>query len=94
MGRGKFFGGVHPSYNKGLADSHAIVEMPLPEKLVVFFAQNLGAPSQPVVKKGDEVKKGQVIAESGGFIHRPSASTLRPRLSYRTEKMNGSKGAA
>ena len=71
MGSGKFFGGVHPTYNKGLADSRAIVEIPLPEKLVVFFAQNLGAPSQPVVKKGDEVKKGQVIAESGGFVSTP-----------------------
>ncbi len=80
MGSGKFFGGIHPSYNKGLADSLAVVEMPVPEKLVVFFAQNLGAPSQPVVKKGDEVKKGQVIAESGGFvstpIHAPTSGTI------------------
>ena len=80
MGSGKFFGGVHPSYNKGLADSCPIVEMPLPERLVVFFAQNLGAPSQPVVKKGDEVKKGQVIAEAGGFVstpvHSPTSGTI------------------
>ena len=80
MGSGRFFGGVHPSYNKGLSDSSAIVEMPLPEKLVVFFAQNLGAPSQPVVKKGDEVKKGQVIAEAGGFVstpvHAPTSGTI------------------
>ena len=80
MGRSKFFGGVHPSYNKGLADSRAIVEIPMPEKLIVFFAQNLGVPSQPVVKKGDEVKKGQVIAESGGFvstpIHAPTSGTI------------------
>jgi electron transport complex protein RnfC len=80
MGSGKFFGGVHPSYNKGFADKQAIVEMPVPEKLVIFFAQNLGAPSQPTVKKGDEVKKGQVIAESGGFvstpIHAPTSGTI------------------
>jgi electron transport complex protein RnfC len=80
MGSGRFFGGVHPSYNKELADSRAIVEMPLPERLVVFFAQNLGAPSQPVVKKGDEVKKGQVIAEAGGFVstpvHAPTSGTI------------------
>ncbi len=80
MGSGRFFGGVHPSYNKGLADSSAIVEMPLPERLVVFFAQNLGVPSQPVVKKGDEVKKGQVIAEAGGFVstpvHAPTSGTI------------------
>jgi electron transport complex protein RnfC len=71
MMRGGFFGGVHPAYNKGRASSRKIEEMPLPGRLVVFFAQNLGAPSQPVVKKGDEVKKGQVIAESGGFVSTP-----------------------
>jgi electron transport complex protein RnfC len=80
MGGGRFFGGVHPSYNKELADRASIVEMSLPESLVVFFAQNLGAPSQPVVKKGDEVRKGQVIAESGGFVstpvHAPTSGTI------------------
>jgi electron transport complex protein RnfC len=80
MGSGKFYGGVHPTYNKGLADTKAIVEMPMPERLVIFFAQNLGAPSQPAVKKGDEVKKGQVIAEAGGFvstpIHAPTSGTI------------------
>ena len=63
-GRG-FFGGVHPSYNKELAHGRAIEVMPVPEKLVVHFVQNLGAPPEPVVKKGDQVKKGQVIGYVG-----------------------------
>ncbi len=70
-GRGKFYGGVHPSYNKQFTNKSAIEEMPLPGKLVVFFSQNLGAPSKPVIKKGDEVLKGQVIGESGGFVSTP-----------------------
>ncbi len=81
MSKGAFFGGVHPSYNKDMADRQAIVEMPLPDELVVYFSQNLGAPSRPVVKKGDTVKKGQVIAESGGFVstpvHAPTSGTVR-----------------
>lgn len=71
MGRGRFYGGVHPEYNKDLARNLGIEEMPLPEKLVVYFTQNLGAPPQPIVEKGDEVKKGQVIAEPGGFVSAP-----------------------
>ncbi|MCK4350178.1 MAG: electron transport complex subunit RsxC [Candidatus Krumholzibacteria bacterium] len=71
MSRSRFYGGVHPEYNKDLAREFGIEEMPLPEKLVVYFTQNLGAPPQPVVAKGDEVKKGQVIAEPGGFVSAP-----------------------
>lgn len=71
MSGGKFYGGVHPPYNKDMANRQAIVEMPMPEELVVYFSQNLGAPSKPVVKKGDTVKKGQVIGESGGFVSTP-----------------------
>jgi electron transport complex protein RnfC len=71
MGRGGFFGGVHPTYNKEMASGREIVEMPLPERLLIFLSQNLGAPSKPVVKVGDEVFKGQVIAESGGFVSTP-----------------------
>ncbi|MCK4539448.1 MAG: electron transport complex subunit RsxC [Candidatus Krumholzibacteria bacterium] len=71
MSKGAFFGGVHPSYNKDMASGQAVIEMPLPKELIVYFSQNLGAPSNPVVKKGDEVKKGQVIGESGGFVSTP-----------------------
>jgi electron transport complex protein RnfC len=67
----KFFGGVHPRYNKELASGRAIEVMPLPERLVVHFTQNLGAPPEPVVEKGTEVKKGQVIAKASGFVSAP-----------------------
>ena len=81
MGRSRFYGGVHPEYKKDLARNLGIEEMPLPDKLVVYFTQNLGAPPQPVVVKGDEVKKGQVIAEPGGFVsapvHAPSSGKIK-----------------
>ncbi len=81
MSKGSFFGGIHPPYNKDMAESCAIVEMPLPDELVVYFSQNLGAPSKPVIKKGDEVKKGQVIGEAGGFVstpvHAPTSGKIR-----------------
>jgi electron transport complex protein RnfC len=79
--RERFTGGVHPSYNKELAEHKAIEVMPVPETLVVYFAQNLGAPPEPIVKKGDAVRKGQVIAEPKGFVstpvHAPTSGTVK-----------------
>lgn len=79
MGRG-FFGGVHPPHRKGATAALPIEEMPLPRRLVVHFVQSLGAPARPIVKKGDKVRKGQVIAEAGGFIsapvHAPTSGTV------------------
>ncbi|UCF05684.1 MAG: electron transport complex subunit RsxC [bacterium] len=76
-----FFGGVHPIYNKELASGAAVEEMPLPKRLVVHFTQNLGAPPEPLVKKGDAVKKGQVIAEARGFVsvpvHAPTSGMVK-----------------
>jgi Na+-translocating ferredoxin:NAD+ oxidoreductase subunit C len=81
MAARRFFGGVHPAYNKDLANRLAIEAMPLPGRLVVPFAQNLGAAPKPVVKKGDAVKKGQIIAEPQGFVsvplHAPTSGTVQ-----------------
>lgn len=66
-----FSGGIHPAYNKELANSSAIEELPPPEVAVVPVGQHIGAPAKPVVKKGEEVKVGQVIAEAGGFVSAP-----------------------
>lgn len=81
MKKWRFFGGIHPAYNKELASGSATVEMPTPRELVVYLSQNLGAPSKPVVKKGDAVKKGQMIAEAGGFVstpmHAPTSGTIK-----------------
>lgn len=60
-------GGVHPPENKFSADK-PIVVLPLPKQVQIPVAQNLGAPSKPVVSKGDEIKVGQLIAKGEAFI--------------------------
>lgn len=60
-------GGVHPEENK-LAKGQKTEVFPLPEKAVVFVSQHLGAPSTPVVNKGDRVKTGQLLAKAEAFI--------------------------
>ncbi len=60
-------GGVHPPENKISANA-AIRQLDIPKTVFIPISQHIGAPSVPVVKKGDTVKAGQLIAQSGGFV--------------------------
>ena len=60
-------GGVHPPENK-LSASKKIEFAGLPEQVAIPISQHLGAPAKVLVAKGDEVKTGQLIAQSEGFI--------------------------
>ena len=60
-------GGVHPPENK-LSAQAAIETIALPKQAIVPIGQHLGAPATAIVKKGDEVKVGQLIAKASGFI--------------------------
>ncbi len=76
----KFTGGIHPKDNKELSSGSAIQNAPLFEKYHVILCQHIGAPPKLVVKTGDTVKKGQMIAEPGGFVsapvHSPTSGTI------------------
>lgn len=54
--------------------------MAIPEVVSVPVSQHIGAPSEPIVKKGDTVKVGQLIAKASGFvsanIHSPVSGTV------------------
>ncbi|MGQ1888951.1 electron transport complex subunit RsxC [Thermophagus sp. OGC60D27] len=60
-------GGVHPREQK-LSAEKSIEVLPLPKRVSVPVTQHIGAPAKLLVKKGDLVKAGQIIAESGGFV--------------------------
>ncbi len=60
-------GGVHPPENKFTAGKK-IEKAPLPKIVSIPVTQHIGAPAQIVVNKGDEVKVGQILAKSGGFV--------------------------
>lgn len=63
-----FRGGVHPEGYKDLSKGHP-VEPYLPKGDLVFPTnQHIGKPAKPVVKKGDKVLAGQIIAEADGFV--------------------------
>ena len=71
MARLTFTGGIHPYDGKELSKSKPIKEILPKGDLVYPLSQHIGAPAQPVVKKGDHVLTGQKIAEAGGFVSAP-----------------------
>ena len=63
-----FRGGVHPNENKEFAKDVPF-QVYLPKGEMVFpVTQHIGKPAKPVVKKGDMVLAGQIIAEADGFV--------------------------
>ena len=68
MSHKTFRGGVHPDGHKDLSKDCPIEEF-LPKGELVFpVNQHIGKPAKPVVKKGDPVLAGQLIAEADGFV--------------------------
>ncbi|MEN8255456.1 MAG: electron transport complex subunit RsxC [Verrucomicrobiota bacterium] len=75
----KFKGGVHPNDSKALSKDKAIQDAPLLDSYKVVMNQN--APPEVAVKKGDNVKKGALLAKASGFfsvpLHSPTSGTVK-----------------
>lgn len=76
-----FSGGIHPiGDGKDLTSKQAVRTAPLLERYFVLLAENAGKPPVPVVKKGDQVKKYQLIAKADGFVsanlHAPTSGIV------------------
>lgn len=90
-----FKGGIHPYEGKELTMDKEVKEY-LPKGDMVYpLSQHIGAPAKPVVKKGDRVLVGQLIAEAGGFvsanIHSAVSGTVKAieaRLTASGSKVN------
>lgn len=73
---GKHFkGGIHPPEAKRTAGMPTI-DMPVPAQVVIPMSQHVGAPCQPVVKKGDAVKVGTLIGDSEARLSCPIYSSV------------------
>jgi len=60
-------GGIHPPEEKQSKDV-PIEVLPIPKVASIPFSQHLGAPAKALVKRGDLVKVGQLIAKGEAFI--------------------------
>lgn len=68
--------GIHPYEGKELSMDCAIQCIDAEDIMVYPLSQHIGAPAKAVVAVGDRVLKGQLIAETGGFISAPVFSSV------------------
>ena len=80
MGLKTFPGGIHGRDNKRYSQNEPIEIYPLPDKVIIPLSQHIGASAIPIVKKGAEVKTGQLIAKAGGFVSVPIHSSITGKV--------------
>jgi len=72
-------GGVHPNGQKQLSSQRAILRLPTPKRLYISLKQHSGGPAKAIVKAGDKVTAGQIIAAGQGGsanIHAPHSGII------------------
>lgn len=69
--RDTFPHGIHPAENKHITAQKPIQRLPFAPELILPLSQHAGAPSKSLVHAGQEVLRGQPIAEAGGFVSVP-----------------------
>ena len=76
----KFLGNTHVPHNKNTADMQPVRMSTFPKEVLLPMSQHLGAPATPVVKVGDQVQVGQLIAEASGFVSSPVYSSVSGKV--------------
>ncbi len=78
--RDTFSGGVHPASNKQLTEHKPTVSAAIPKRAVIPLSQHIGAPTKPLVVIGQEVKKGEKIGETTGFVSAPVHASISGKV--------------
>lgn len=75
-----FKGGTHIKDYKEYTNSLETVVAKVPAKVYIPMSMHIGAPSKPLVAVGDQVKMGQIIAESQGFVSVPAHASVSGKV--------------
>ncbi|MDH5786436.1 MAG: electron transport complex subunit RsxC [Chromatiales bacterium] len=67
----RFPGGIHLEGHKAISTGQPIAEAAIPKELVIPLQQHIGAAAKPLVRVGDTVLKGQMIAQAEGQVSAP-----------------------
>ncbi len=91
----KLLKGIQIPHHKKTSGMPA-VRLPVPGEVEIPMSMHIGAPAKPVVKAGDTVKVGQLIAEAGGFVSAPVHSSVSGTVKRIGELLqsNGRKGTS
>jgi electron transport complex protein RnfC len=75
-----FHGGIHPAEHKTESNQQPIRQLPLPPKLILPLKQHIGAASKVLVCAGQQVLKGEKLAEADGLfsvaLHAPTSGVI------------------
>ena len=73
--------GIHPLSHKEQTAGKPIRRLAFAPELVIPLAQHKGRPAEPIVKVGQEVVRGEPIAQAAGFVsvpmHAPATGSIR-----------------
>ncbi len=76
----EFYGGIHLPDHKAESTRRPIAIAPLPHRLVLPLQQHIGEMAEPVVQVGEQVLKGQIVAEARGRVSAPIHATSSGRV--------------
>jgi electron transport complex protein RnfC len=76
-----FAHGIHPPEAKDDTKGLPIRQFPFAPVMIIPLVQHIGKPAVPVVREGQEVERGQLIAEPDGFVsvamHAPASGVIQ-----------------
>ena len=83
----KKLNGIKLKHRKNTENSSTVV-FPVPEKVRIPMSMTMGAPCQPLVKVGDEVKVGQKIGDTDAAFSAPVHSGVSGKVTAITDSRN------
>ncbi len=93
---GSFRHGIHPPENKDETNGRPIRQFDFAPLIILPLAQHIGAPSELVVREGQEVMRGQLLAKANGYVsvplHAPVSGKIRKIANVPTIKGTMSPG--
>ncbi|MBA7714859.1 Proton-translocating ferredoxin:NAD(+) oxidoreductase complex subunit C [subsurface metagenome] len=75
-----FSQGIHPAHRKSSTQDEKIRRISPPKEVILPLQQHIGAPCQSLVKRGEEVRKGDKIAEAGAFVSAPIHASISGKV--------------
>jgi electron transport complex protein RnfC len=73
--------GIHPPEHKSDTNGLPIRQFPFAPVIILPVAQHIGSPSEIIVREGQEVVRGQLLAKASGYVsvplHAPESGTIR-----------------